>query len=374
MLAAINNFNGEACNNEPFVIERFDLFRAAPFTIQRFAELVTQPNRHYKMKEKFLRGLEKTVLVVSTVEPRSLNNSGGEEDSTEDTMSWMSQTENDSLPADLPNDVAPIPELNLNHVVEAVHPAALANVQSLNANNDNGSESQAEPPDQEVKIRNEAVEESETGISDTPMPVNISASCMEEYNLETDENAYRDSSSALKSLGGSQSRNANPDLVVDAPAAGSIGTTDSSPDLITSAAETSESQETGGGNGKEIAAEVPDIVSDPRPEVSNVAESDVPMEMEAVSDESEKPECATESSSTSPLPATDTLETPAEPPAEERIEPTVVGEEESNSSDAGNEKEDDFSLNAPRPSDPALAVVTPESVEDVGTKSAETDV
>ncbi|CAG7819093.1 unnamed protein product, partial [Allacma fusca] len=44
MLAAINNFAGEMCVNEPFVLERFDLFRAAPFTIQRLAELITQPN------------------------------------------------------------------------------------------------------------------------------------------------------------------------------------------------------------------------------------------------------------------------------------------------------------------------------------------
>lgn len=60
-------------NSESFVMERFDLFRSAPFTIQRLTELVMQPTRHYKKKDKFLRGLEKTVLVVSTVEPWSLD-------------------------------------------------------------------------------------------------------------------------------------------------------------------------------------------------------------------------------------------------------------------------------------------------------------
>jgi len=71
----MGQFPGEVCpNNESFVLERFDLFRAAPFTIQRLSELITQPTRHYKKKEKFIRGLEKTVLVVSTVEPWSVDN------------------------------------------------------------------------------------------------------------------------------------------------------------------------------------------------------------------------------------------------------------------------------------------------------------
>src|SRR5579863_8218968 len=74
MLSAMDQFPGEdSPSAEDFVMERFDLFRAAPFTIQRLAELIIQPTRHYKRKDKFLRGLEKTVLVVSTVEPWSLD-------------------------------------------------------------------------------------------------------------------------------------------------------------------------------------------------------------------------------------------------------------------------------------------------------------
>lgn len=73
MVSAIQQFQEPTCSNESFVLERFDLFRlAAPFTVQRLTELILQPTRHYRKKEKFLRGLEKTVLVVSTVEPRSL--------------------------------------------------------------------------------------------------------------------------------------------------------------------------------------------------------------------------------------------------------------------------------------------------------------
>ncbi|OXA40465.1 serine/threonine-protein phosphatase 4 regulatory subunit 2 [Folsomia candida] len=74
ILHAMEQFPGEPNpNSESFVMERFDLFRSAPFTIQRLTELVMQPTRHYKKKDKFLRGLEKTVLVVSTVEPWSLD-------------------------------------------------------------------------------------------------------------------------------------------------------------------------------------------------------------------------------------------------------------------------------------------------------------
>jgi serine/threonine-protein phosphatase 4 regulatory subunit 2 len=70
----MDQFPGELYpDSEAFVLERFDLFRAAPFTIQRLTELITQPTRHYKKKEKFLRGLEKTVLVVSTITPYNSN-------------------------------------------------------------------------------------------------------------------------------------------------------------------------------------------------------------------------------------------------------------------------------------------------------------
>ncbi|CAH8832403.1 unnamed protein product [Trichobilharzia szidati] len=40
-----------------------------PFTIQRICELFDCPTRHYKRVDKFLRGLEKVCMVVSTVDP-----------------------------------------------------------------------------------------------------------------------------------------------------------------------------------------------------------------------------------------------------------------------------------------------------------------
>jgi serine/threonine-protein phosphatase 4 regulatory subunit 2 len=44
-------------------------FTGAPFTIQRLCELITNPQKHYKRTDKFLRGIEKNLLVVSTVDP-----------------------------------------------------------------------------------------------------------------------------------------------------------------------------------------------------------------------------------------------------------------------------------------------------------------
>uniref|UniRef100_A0A3B3D404 Serine/threonine-protein phosphatase 4 regulatory subunit 2-A-like n=1 Tax=Oryzias melastigma TaxID=30732 RepID=A0A3B3D404_ORYME len=45
-----------------------------PFTIQRLCELLTDPKRNYTSTDKFLRGLEKNVMVVSCLFPTSENN------------------------------------------------------------------------------------------------------------------------------------------------------------------------------------------------------------------------------------------------------------------------------------------------------------
>ncbi|RWS14080.1 serine/threonine protein phosphatase 4 regulatory subunit-like protein [Dinothrombium tinctorium] len=53
------------------ILDTFDVFNGSPFTIQRICELLTAPYKHYKRIDKFMRGLEKNVLVVSTIEPKS---------------------------------------------------------------------------------------------------------------------------------------------------------------------------------------------------------------------------------------------------------------------------------------------------------------
>ncbi|XP_077181309.1 serine/threonine-protein phosphatase 4 regulatory subunit 2 [Paroedura picta] len=49
-------------------------FNGIPFTIQRLCELLTDPRRNYTGTDKFLRGVEKNVMVVSCVYPTSEKN------------------------------------------------------------------------------------------------------------------------------------------------------------------------------------------------------------------------------------------------------------------------------------------------------------
>ena len=52
------------------IMEYFHYFNEAPFTIQRFCELLTEPDKHYQRADKFMRGLSKTMIVISSVQPR----------------------------------------------------------------------------------------------------------------------------------------------------------------------------------------------------------------------------------------------------------------------------------------------------------------
>lgn len=53
-------FNYE--NLKTALLERLDLFHAAPFTVQRLCELLTNPKKHYCRLDKFMRALEKNIL------------------------------------------------------------------------------------------------------------------------------------------------------------------------------------------------------------------------------------------------------------------------------------------------------------------------
>lgn len=60
-------FNYEGMKN--FILEKLDTFVAAPFTVQRICELLTTPRKEYNRIDKYMRALEKNILVVSTTEP-----------------------------------------------------------------------------------------------------------------------------------------------------------------------------------------------------------------------------------------------------------------------------------------------------------------
>lgn len=45
-----------------------DFVSSAPFTIQRLCELILSPRAHYRRTDKFMRGLNKCVSVVTTID------------------------------------------------------------------------------------------------------------------------------------------------------------------------------------------------------------------------------------------------------------------------------------------------------------------
>ena len=51
------------------IFEQLESYTGIPFTVQRLCELIVQPRKHYKRTDKFMRGLEKIMLVVSTIDP-----------------------------------------------------------------------------------------------------------------------------------------------------------------------------------------------------------------------------------------------------------------------------------------------------------------
>ena len=82
------------------IFEQLESYSGIPFTVQRLCELLVQPKRHYKRTDKFMRGLEKIMLVVSTIDP----NPSSEEAESEppelartDTISVNSDSESEFL-------------------------------------------------------------------------------------------------------------------------------------------------------------------------------------------------------------------------------------------------------------------------------------
>ncbi|XP_050677449.1 serine/threonine-protein phosphatase 4 regulatory subunit 2 [Leptidea sinapis] len=63
----VDPFNYDIMKNS--LVERLDSFTSAPFTVQRICELLTFPRKQYNRVDKFMRAIEKNILVVSTREP-----------------------------------------------------------------------------------------------------------------------------------------------------------------------------------------------------------------------------------------------------------------------------------------------------------------
>lgn len=63
----VDRFNYERTRRT--LLDRLDAFNSAPFTVQRICELLTEPRKQYTRIDKFMRAVEKNILVVSTQEP-----------------------------------------------------------------------------------------------------------------------------------------------------------------------------------------------------------------------------------------------------------------------------------------------------------------
>jgi len=74
------------------IFEQLESYTGVPFTIQRLCELITQPYSNYKRIDKFLRGLERVMLVVSTIDPLPAQDGGllnGTSSSLQDSVSIL---------------------------------------------------------------------------------------------------------------------------------------------------------------------------------------------------------------------------------------------------------------------------------------------
>lgn len=67
----VDAFNYETLKNA--LLDRLDKFHAAPFTLQRLCELLTDPKKHYCRLDKYMRALEKNILGKKKIRIHLLN-------------------------------------------------------------------------------------------------------------------------------------------------------------------------------------------------------------------------------------------------------------------------------------------------------------
>ncbi|CAB4063390.1 PPP4R2 [Lepeophtheirus salmonis] len=92
------------------VFEQLEFFAGIPFTVQRLCELLTSPSKHYKRTDKFMRALEKNMLVVSTVESISVTNGGNS--ATESFSSTLEQREREAHLVNGSTTTSPSPSMS----------------------------------------------------------------------------------------------------------------------------------------------------------------------------------------------------------------------------------------------------------------------
>ena len=99
----VEMFNYESMKT--FILEKLDTFVAAPFTVQRICELLTTPKKEYNRIDKYMRALEKNILVVSTTEP-------GHRITAENGEGIVNGIESEHLPEVHPNNDINVEEMD----------------------------------------------------------------------------------------------------------------------------------------------------------------------------------------------------------------------------------------------------------------------
>jgi len=90
------------------VFRLLDDFEGAPFTVQRVCELAFRPREHYSSVGKYLRALEKTLLVTSTWEEYRFDTYAEDPSSP----AWVNQLSNEALSHATTPIFSPIPFLS----------------------------------------------------------------------------------------------------------------------------------------------------------------------------------------------------------------------------------------------------------------------
>lgn len=113
------NYNTMKCN----LLERLESFANAPFTVQRICELLTAPRKEYNRIDKFMRAIEKNILVVSTREPgppgRRNENGEGMVNGSVEEEGLLSQTAQDVEMVDSwVKDCSSVTSIGINSAVD----------------------------------------------------------------------------------------------------------------------------------------------------------------------------------------------------------------------------------------------------------------
>ncbi|XP_020296023.1 serine/threonine-protein phosphatase 4 regulatory subunit 2 [Pseudomyrmex gracilis] len=122
----VEHFNYDTMKSN--LLERLESFANAPFTVQRICELLTAPRKEYNRVDKFMRAIEKNILVVSTREPGPIARRGETGDGMmngsveEDTASITQQQPPPPPPSPSPSQSQPLATQALSQSSQTTQP------------------------------------------------------------------------------------------------------------------------------------------------------------------------------------------------------------------------------------------------------------